>query len=325
MAKMRVRARCWGTALGAVLLVAACGSVGGSVGGPAPAAARSATPGAGVSAPPAVPADDTGCDPTRSVPPSATATGPEVDRILKQGYLTVGVDQNAYHWGARDPITGQLEGFDIDLVHAIANALVGDHPGNVHYVSTPAADRIPALQQRRVDLVVRAMAITCQRRTQVGMSTVYFQTGHQAVVGAGSPAKTLDQALRGKRVCITSGSNEQDEIAQDSHGAAAVVFAVSEVDCLVQLQLGKVDAVFTDAAYGSSLVAQDATVRLVDHPYGTKYFGVATNLGDTDLLARVNQVLEDYRKGPWQASYAHWLAPYLGPSAGPPAAAYLPH
>ncbi|MGF1427174.1 glutamate ABC transporter substrate-binding protein [Kitasatospora sp. LaBMicrA B282] len=308
------------------VLLAGCAAASGSGAGTGTAvrAAASASPGnAPGSAASAVPVDATGCDPTRSIKPSSSDLGPKVSQIKQRGYLIAGVDQNAYRWGYRNAQGGQVEGFDIDIVHAIAKAILGD-PNAVRYVDVPAATRIPEIQNHQVDLVVRAMAINCQRMTQVAFSTVYFQAGHQALVPVSSPARTLDEALRGKRVCVTKGATEQDEITQNDHGAAQVVWADNEVDCLVQLQLGKADAVFTDNAYGSALVAQDPQVRLVDKPYGTKYFGVAMNLADTDLVARVNQVLEDYRKGPWQASYATWLAPYLGAGATPPPAAYLP-
>ncbi|MFE9426519.1 transporter substrate-binding domain-containing protein [Kitasatospora sp. NPDC006697] len=318
MEKIQVRARRWGTAVAAVSLLAACGTAGGpAAGGSGPAAALPPSEGGRV-----VQADDTSCDPTRSVPPSGTANGGWVRTIQQRGKLVVGVDQNAFHWGARDTVTGQLEGFDIDLVHALAKALAGS-PDAVQFISIPAADRIPALQSHRVDLVVRALALTCDRKKQIGMSTAYFHTGHQAIVRATSKAQNLDQALRGQRVCVTAGATEEAEIAANPHGNAGVVKVGNEVDCLVQLQLGDADAIFTDGAYGAALVAQDASVRLVDHPYSDKYFGVGVNLGDTDLLARVNQVLEDYRSsGAWTASYDHWLEPYLGTVAGPPAASY---
>jgi polar amino acid transport system substrate-binding protein len=285
---------------------------------PAPSAVR-AEP-AAVAAPAATP--DTSCDPTRSVRASTSDGGPKVSEIMRRGYLVAGVDQNSYHWGFRDTRTGQFEGFDIDLVRAIAKALFGDE-NKVQFKSVSAANRIQALQQHQVDLVLRATAITCERMTQVAFSTVYFQTGHQALVAKSSPARTLDEALRGKRGCVAAGATEQAEIQSDAHGAQ-VRTVENEVDCLVLLQLGEVEAIFTDTAYGSALAAQDPLIRLVDKPYGTKLFGVAMNLADTDLVARVNAVLEDYRKGPWQDSYNRWLAPYLGPAAGPPAAAYLP-
>ncbi|MFB7504780.1 sugar-binding protein, partial [Streptomyces broussonetiae] len=60
------------------------------------------------------------------------ADGPTVDAIKartgERRKLVVGVDQNSYRWGYRNPNTegAELEGFDIDLVHRIAQDVLGD-------------------------------------------------------------------------------------------------------------------------------------------------------------------------------------------------------
>ncbi len=46
----------------------------------------------------------------------------------------VGVDQNTYLWGYRDPATGQLTGFDIDMLKQVAQAIFGSSdPGDIRY------------------------------------------------------------------------------------------------------------------------------------------------------------------------------------------------
>lgn len=96
----------------------------------------------------------------------------------------------------------------------------------------------------------------------------------------------------------------------------------NQLDCLVRLQLGQVDAVVTDGALAASQAAQDPTVELKGSTFTTEYYGVAMKRGAEDLVRRVNQVLVDYVKsGGWQASYDKWLSPTLGadsPSSKPP-------
>ena len=89
---------------------------------------------------------------TQSLAPSG-ADGPTIDAIKARPdrRLIVGVDQNSYRWGYRDPNNpragSDLEGFDIDLVHAIAKDILGD-PDAVQFRAIPTDQRIPALQQR---------------------------------------------------------------------------------------------------------------------------------------------------------------------------------
>jgi polar amino acid transport system substrate-binding protein len=94
----------------------------------------------------------------------------------------------------------------------------------------------------------------------------------------------------------------------------------NQLDCLVRLQLGLVDAVVTDAALAAGQAAQDPAVELKGgKPFTTEYYGVATKLGKDDLVRRVNSVLDDYRRSAWTAAYNKWLVADLPGITGPPA------
>ena len=66
-------------------------------------------------------------------------------RIRARGYLIAGVDQNTYHFGYLNPLNGKIEGFDIDMVRAVAAAIFGN-PDKVQYKAISDAQRIPDIQ-----------------------------------------------------------------------------------------------------------------------------------------------------------------------------------
>ncbi|MDI5973692.1 glutamate ABC transporter substrate-binding protein [Streptomyces sp. SL13] len=256
----------------------------------------------------------------QSLPPSQ-ATGPAVRRIQQRHELIVGVDQSSYLWGYRDSTSGQLEGFDIDLVQAIADNLLGPHP-HIVYRAIPTADRFTDIDNGSVDMVVRTVSIACSRMSVAAFSTAYFEAGQQMVVARDNTTITgYDSSIRGKRVCVADNSSAQQLLGQQSYGARQVTVQ-NQLDCLVQLQLGYADAVFTDNALGAGLAAQDPSVHLVGHAVNPEPYGVAMNPKDTDLVRRVNAVLQTYRQGGWQRSYQHWLAKDLPGISGPPPAQY---
>ncbi|WP_328321827.1 glutamate ABC transporter substrate-binding protein [Streptomyces sp. NBC_00388] len=269
-------------------------------------------------------------DPEASLSPSS-ADGPTIDRIKKAGHLVVGVDQNSYRWGYRDPANGRLDGFDIALVRAIAKNILGSKD-KVIYRAIPTNQRVEALQEGKVDMVVRTMTINCERVKQVAFSTAYFQAGQQVLAPKGSTITGYNATLKGKKVCTATGSTAYDALRATSYGA---VFAdtpsrqrtvPNQLDCLVELQLGLVDAVVTDNALAAGQAAQDPAVDLKGEPFTTEYYGVATKLGNDDLVRRINQVLVDYRKGggnsPWMQAYRKWLSADLKGIDGPPAPKY---
>ncbi|MEU5315686.1 glutamate ABC transporter substrate-binding protein [Streptomyces sp. NPDC021056] len=254
--------------------------------------------------------------------------------------LIVGVDQNSYRWGYRDPNNDEggntLEGFDIDLVHRIAQEILGD-PNAVQFKAIPTNQRIPAIQSGRVDMVVRTMTINCTRMADVAFSAPYFKTGQQVLAPKSSPITGPDDSLADKKVCTAASSTANSELTVRQKAGKlpkttdiTSTVVPNQLDCLVRIQLGEVDAVVTDGALAASQAAQDPTVELKgDAPFTTEYYGVAMKLDADDLVRRVNQILVDYRKDTangWQASYDKWLSATLGTDSAksePPAPEYL--
>ncbi|GHG00662.1 glutamate ABC transporter substrate-binding protein [Streptomyces filamentosus] len=274
---------------------------------------------------------DTCEHPEASLRPS-TADGPAVSAIKRRGKLIVGVDQSSYRWGFRDPESGTLEGFDITLARAIAKDLLGSEDAVV-FRTVPTNQRIAALDSGKVDLVVRTMTINCKRIKQVAFSTAYFRAGQQVLAPKTSPVTGHDASLKGRRVCTAEGSTAYEALEEQSFGAVFrdegdgtpadrnLLTVPNQLDCLARLQMGEVDAVVTDNALAAGQAAQDPAVELKGKPFTEEYYGVAAKLGNDDLVRRVNKVLEDYRRGPWQEAYGIWLEAGLG-KAGPPAPLY---
>lgn len=251
--------------------------------------------------------------------------GEAVDRIKRHGQLVVGVDQNTYRWGYRDPNTGKLEGFDIELARAIAKDILGPD-AKVVFQAVPTNQRITALQKRTVDMVVRTVTINCARKEQVAFSTAYFQAGQQVLAPRTAKITGFDDSLRGQRVCTAAGSTGESELSARRHGAR-VLTVPNQLDCLVRLQLGEADAVVTDSALAAAQAAQDPTVQLKGKPFTDESYGVALNKDDVDLVRRVNKVLDDYRGGggadsPWMRAYHTWLEADLPGISGPPTPEY---
>lgn len=292
--------------------------------------------GAGVTK--ATPATAQDCDPRtaqdQSLPPSRT-DGATIRAIRERGRLRVGVDQSSYRWGFRDPnSTGgdELEGFDISLARRIAREILGD-PDKVQFLAIPTNQRIPAIRSGQVDMVVRTMTISCDRLREVSFSAPYFLTGQQVLAPRSSSVTGYDKSLDGKKICSADGSTAYKKLQEDKNqvgsavaGADVKTAVPNQLDCLVRLQLGEVDAVVTDGALAASQAAQDPTVELKGTRFTTEYYGVAMAQDADDLVRRVNQVLADYRgDGGWRAAYEKWLSPTMGSdseSASPPVARY---
>lgn len=262
----------------------------------------------GQAAPAAAQAEE--CDTTASLPPRKDERSETIARIRANGALRVGVDQNSYNWGYRDPLTGQIQGFDIDLARAIAKSIFGDEKKLV-LKAVPTARRIEAVKAGEVDMIVRTMTITCERMREVAFSKPYFKVSQSLVVPVSAPGKrdegTVAEHLRGKRVCAADKSSSSVELANGRHGTAEVKIVENQLDCLVLMQIGRIDATLADTVLAYAQVAQDPMVKIVGQPIVPAFMGIAMNQNKPDLVAWVNQVLIDYRRDGWVKAYETWL------------------
>jgi polar amino acid transport system substrate-binding protein len=260
--------------------------------------------------------------PPSSLPkPGAMPAGSTMAKIVDKGKLVVGVDQNTYNVGFRDPFSGEIQGFDIDMAHAVAQALFGD-PNAIQLRAVTSDQRIPALKDNQVDIVIRTMSITCDRRKDVDFSAVYYEATQRVLVKKNAGISGMDQ-LGGKRVCATKSSTSLSKIAQ--FAAKPIPVSVSDwTDCLVMLQQGQVDAVSTDDVILAGMAAQDRYTALVGPSLGLEPYGMAIAKNKEDFVGFVNGVIEQVKaNGSWTASYQRWLGGLIpGATPAPPVPQY---
>jgi polar amino acid transport system substrate-binding protein len=248
------------------------------------------------------------------MPPGSTMA-----KIAERGRLVVGVDQNTEPFGFRDPATGKLEGFDIDVAREIARAIFGD-PNRVDLRVVEAGHREDALKSGEVDVVVRTYSITCDRKKVVAFSTTYFNTNQRILAVKGSGIDSA-AALSGKRVCAVMGTTSLKALLA-LESKPKVIAVTSWTDCLVMLQQGQVDAISTDDSVLLGLAKQDPNVEVVGQSIAVEPYGVGVKLENEDLVRFVNGVLDQMRSdGTWDRLYNKDLYT-LGPSPGPPAPRY---
>jgi len=266
------------------------------------------------------PSDNT-CDRTASLRPfpSRAEADEAVESIRKRGRLLVGLDIGSNLFSFRDPVTGNITGFDVDIAGEVARDIFGKTSA-VEYRILSSADRITALQNNAVDIVVKTMTITCERRKLVNFSTTYF-TAYQRILAPRNSDITGPGDLSGKRVCVARGTTSLRKV-QEINPPPAIVTVVTWADCLVALQQREVDAISTDDAILAGLVAQDPYLHIVGPNMAEEPYGIGINLTNTGLVRFVNGTLERIRNdGTWEALYNKWLT-VLGPAPAPPAPRY---
>ncbi len=235
-------------------------------------------------------------------------------RIQEAGEINIGVKYDVPPFGFQNPQTSEIEGFDVDLGRAIAEAL-GVEPNFVEAISD---NRIPFLEDGTVDLVLSTMTINQERDQEIDFSEPYYVANGRILVPSGSDITGVD-TLAGRNVCTALGSTYEETLREQAPDAnLRLVDSYSE--CLELVQNGAVDAVSTDDVILTGMIIQDDTLSLTEsEPLTTEPYGAGIAEGDAELKEFVDGVIADYKSdGRWAESYQNWVGQYTGEEQEPP-------
>jgi ABC-type amino acid transport substrate-binding protein len=235
-------------------------------------------------------------------------------KIQNKGELVIGVKFDVPPFGFKNPQSGDVEGFDVDLGKAVA-AKLGVEPKFVEAISD---NRIPFLQDGTVDLVLSTMTINAERDEEIDFSEPYYVARGRILVPQDSDITGVD-SLAGKRVCTALGSTYEETIKEQAPDAnLKLVDSYSE--CLELIQNGAVDAISTDDVILTGMIIQDDSLKLVEgDPLTTEPYGAGIKDGDAQMKEFVDGVLAEYKSdGAWGEAYEKWVGQYTNEPQEPP-------
>jgi polar amino acid transport system substrate-binding protein len=225
--------------------------------------------------------------------------GSTMREIEQRRYLIVGVDQDSYDWGYPNPTPNpspgeSYVGFDIDVLHALANAIFGN-PDAIRFVPVTQDFRMGAAYLGIVDVVADSITINCPRESRVHFSVDYINAGQELLVPRDNTTisvklddsrdvPSVEGLSRGKKVCTvgTTTTSVQNLTALAAADGFSVVLAANWSDCLMLLQQGQVQALSTDDTILGGVEAEDPNLKLAGSPFSDEPHGLAFPLNDPD-------------------------------------------
>jgi len=241
------------------------------------------------------------------------AAGTTMAELQDNGEIVIGVKFDVPPFGFKNPQSGDVEGFDVDIGRAIADKL-GVEPRFIEAISD---NRIPFLEDGTADLILSTMTITGERDQEIDFSEPYYVARGRILVPQDSDIQGLAD-LRGNSVCTALGSTYEETLREGAKGAdLRLVDSYSE--CLELLQNGAVDAVSTDDVILTGMIIQDDTLKLVGPELTTEPYGAGIREGDRQFKRFVDETLTEYKEdGRWAESYEEWVGQYTDQEQEPP-------
>jgi glutamate transport system substrate-binding protein len=240
--------------------------------------------------------------------------GTTMAKLQDAGEITIGVKFDVPPFGFKNPRSGAVEGFDIDVATAVADAL-GVQP---KYIEALSDNRIQFLKDGTADLILSTMTINAERDQEIDFSEPYFIARGRILVKKSDTSINGVKDLAGKKVCTALGSTYVDTLKKEAPKAKPdLVDSYSE--CLEALQNGAVDAVSTDDVILTGMIIQDPSLKLVGEPLTTEPYGAGIKQGDTAFQKFVNDVVSKFKAdGRWETAYEKWVGRYTGEPQKPP-------
>ena len=251
---------------------------------------------------------------TATTPASTFEAGTTMKAIQDKGEITIGVKYDVPPFGFKNPRTGAIEGFDVDIGNAIAQEL----GVKAKFIEAISDNRIPFLKDGTADVILSTMTINAERDEEIDFSEPYFIARGRILVKKSNTDIKGVKDLAGKNVCTALGSTYEDTLKKQAPTAKRrLVDTYSE--CLELIQNDAVDAESTDDVIMTGHIIQDDSLKLVGEPLTTEPYGAGIKDGDTAFQEFINEVLTKFKEdGRWKSTYQKWVGRYTGEDQEPP-------
>jgi cystine transport system substrate-binding protein len=212
-----------------------------------------------------------------------------LDAAKARGTLRIALEGTYPPFNFKDPKSGQLAGYDVDVARLVA-ARLGLRP---QFVSTEWTAILARLAARKYDVIVSQVAITPQRAHAFDFSEPYTYSMPQLIVRSNERARyaSLDD-LKGKTVGVGQGTVFEQQ-ARAVPGIEVRSYPATPEN-LQDLAFGRIDVALNDSLMVDYLVKHtQLPIKAGARVGSVERIGIAFRKGNPKFKAAVDQVLRE--------------------------------
>ena len=203
---------------------------------------------------------------------------------------------------------GKPAGFDVASMDWIAKKMGFE----VKHLPMDWDGIIPALINKKIDMVCSGMSISPERAAVVSFSEPYYTIQKVILVPANSTL-TAEKALHGAtKLGVQRGTNEH-ELLETKKAEEKLKYELRFYDsaplAVEDLLNGRIEAIALDSAPANDAINKGKPVKIVGTFADDDVFGVAIRKSDKELLNLVNEGYRQLKADPyWKELQAKYLA-----------------
>lgn len=221
-----------------------------------------------------------------------------IEKIARTGKFSAGTSKDALPFAYRNG-EGELVGYSIDILQLITQQLETELNRDLELELTALEpkERIPQLQQGKVDIVCDASSFTWERDRLVDFSVSYNSTGTRLLTLKGQNFWDAE-SLVGKRVGALAQTTNEKAIRRAQPAAEIVIYPDRE-QAYQGLRKGEIDAFASDG------ILLESWLRTINDPEQFQIVGDFSHEGiacmvaenNSDLLNTVNYAIVEFMQG----------------------------
>lgn len=197
---------------------------------------------------------------------------------------------------------GEIVGFDIDLINEVAKII-----GVKIEIKNIAFDGlIPALQAKKIDLIIAGMTATDERREFVNFTEPYYTSKQAIIVPKNNTTIETFDSLGGKKVGVVLGYT--GDIAVTAIENITVQRYNGSSEAILALKANKVDAVVLDSEPAYNYALQNPELKMLNTDLAEETYAIALGKENTELLAKIDAALKTLKEnGTYDTLYAKYF------------------
>lgn len=206
---------------------------------------------------------------------------------LAKGTLYVGTNAEFPPFEYLDK--GEITGFDIDMMNEIGKVLDMDVK-----ISDMAFDGLlPALQMKKVDVVIAGMTATEERKKTVSFTQPYYVASQVIITKKDDNSIKSFDDLKGKKVGVMLGFTG-DIVVSDIEGVNIERYNAAYAG-IMALNVGKIDAVVLDSEPAQNFVKQNSNLKIAEADAAKEEYAIALRKNDKELLEKLEKGLSEIK------------------------------
>ncbi len=221
-----------------------------------------------------------------------------ISGLKARGFLKVGTTGDYAPQSWLNPVTGNYEGFDVELAEDLADALGVE----IQYVPTSWPNLMKDTLDNKFDIAICGITITQARKEQALMSIGYLGNGKTILIRGEDEDKykSLDDINKPEVKVMENPGGLNEKFARENLPLATLIIHSPNDEIPGLIADGQADVMITEILEAGYYVRKDSRLAapLIHAPFNHGELGILMPKGKEDLLDFVNDfILQEKESG----------------------------